>query len=324
MRYDGYTSWKQSMDTFYKSFNQYAVKLSQRIHTAATKYISGNGNITSIGNIQSDYWSPNNPFNLVSVINKCEEKQDDITSLLALSSEFKSAGIVFAEHLSDFYAPTFDSRFDIVYGLVVVGMNPNNDRDSIALVREFMDLASSRKRDDSDQIIDPKVTHCQKKILESKKNSDSSQADVECTSLETFVVIHFDSFCDEMCEHGFCSSGPELCPTINKSSQSFCDYSDDDATKHGCFSNRHTGACFIDSNEGNVVSWNHTFAMLNPDHTIDNNLKPFSDCWCSCPKTQIIQFVENNNPERLQENMPRVPTKPNINVTDYEEDEMVI
>merc|ERR1711957_950438 len=146
MRYDGYTSWKQSMDTFYKSFNQYAVKLSQRIHTAATKYISGNGNITSIGNIQSDYWSPNNPFNLVSVINKCEEKQDDITSLLALSSEFKSAGIVFAEHLSDFYAPTFDSRFDIVYGLVVVGMNPNNDRDSIALVREFIDLASSRKR----------------------------------------------------------------------------------------------------------------------------------------------------------------------------------
>jgi len=194
----------------------------------------------------------------MSVISKCEEKQDDITSLLALGSQFKSAGIIFAEHLSDFYAPTFDSRFDTVYGLVIVGMNPSHDRGSIGLVRDFIELATSRKLDGNDQDEDPKVTHCQKTTLYSKDDDTSTnQSAVQCTSKEKFVVIHFDSFCDEICDQRFCSPTLELCPTIAQSSHFLCDYSEDDATKHGCLSNRHTGECFIDS-ASETVGWSHS------------------------------------------------------------------
>ena len=42
-----------------------------------------------------------------------------------------------AEHFSDYMAPTFDGRYDIVYALVLVGYEPSSSRESIKMARSL-------------------------------------------------------------------------------------------------------------------------------------------------------------------------------------------
>ena len=269
LRYDGFSAWKRSLDLYLSKFQSYRSRLTLDIKNAIASYYSDNGSITNINKIQTKYYENNNIYSLHSIIQECEKRKLGIASLLALASQFVSTGVTFAENLSDFYAPTFDSRFDRVYALILVGMNPSDNRKSISLIRDFVKLAASHKVKNG-QLSDPEIIHCKKKHLQGEYYD-------RCIEHEAFVVIHFDSFCEELCTQKLCS--------IPKSSDS----------------------CSID----NSVS------------PCDNNNNPLNDCWCTCPKTQILQFVENGDPERLvEETLPRVPKKPKIKVLGYLDHEL--
>jgi len=256
-RYDGFNYWKANMDSFYRSFKEYQVSLSLQINNNAMDYAAGEGDMSLFATIEDSYWDLSNPFNLMSVFEECEDKEDEIGNLIALASQFKNAGITFAKHLSDFYAPTFDGRFERVYGLVIVGTNPHRNRDSISLIRDFVDLATAhKKQDDNQEIVDPKINHCL------FRNIDNA---TRCIETEAFVAIHFESYCEDLCDKQFCNHN------LN-----------------------YTGSCY----ENNIMT---------AEHHIDNKLNPLGDCWCYVPETQIMQFVQSRSPERLTEDLPRVP-----------------
>jgi len=114
-----------------------------------------------------------------------------------------------------------------------------------------------------------------------------------------------------------------FCPINNTSL--VCGHNDDETENHDCASNIYTGRCFINNSATDIsyVAWNDPNAKLNPLHSIENKKNPFSDCWCSCPQTQVMQFVQSGNPERLEKDLPRVPPKPVIlDITGNDEDDM--
>jgi len=317
IEYAGFTYWKKSVDAYYKNFEVYRAQLVLEIFAATKTYITGDGGVNAITNIETKYWSTTNIYNRDAIVVECQERQNTIINLMALVSRFEELRITFAEDLSDFYAPTFDSSYDRVYALVVVGMNPSYSRDSITKIREFTDLAKSRlmknEDGDNDEKYDEMYTHCVKKqVGETNK----------CTEFEKFVVIHFDSHCSDMCDSRFCPSTYEkdMCPITAKKRS--CDYSPAEEKKFGCVANRHSGMCWVNKN-GEPVKWNTPNAKMHSDHDIDNMDRPLSDCWCSCPRTQIMQFEQNGNPERLEKHMPKVPKQPTISsVMDYTENHM--
>jgi len=270
--YDGFTVWNSNMDDYYKEFKDYQVKLSIQINNATTAFLSDEyPDINVFESIETAYYNSNNIFNLMSVLEEIEEREDELKNLLAIQSQFDDAGIIFAEHLKDFYAPTFDSSFDHVYGLVLVGLDPHLRRNSMSLIRDFVDLAAAHKLDktSANVNIDPKISHCQIKVIGDKE---------ECVHKEAFVAIHFDSYCGDICDPDFCM--------------------DKDPP--------HVGKCGIDLSA----------AITNTDN-------PLGDCWCNDPTTQILQFVENGNPVRLDKDLPRVPKQPVIDkVEDEGEDKM--
>ena len=84
-----------------------------------TEFKAGNIEFAQLAQITTDFYdSPWNPFDLARVV----EQQTDTMALL---SEFRQAEIITARHLADFFSWTFDSRYDRVYALVVVGNHPN-------------------------------------------------------------------------------------------------------------------------------------------------------------------------------------------------------
>ena len=67
-----------------------------------------------------------------------ERQRDIIMNLKALVHELKESGkVLIAEHFSDYMAPTFDGRYDIVYALVLVGYEPSSSRESIKMARSL-------------------------------------------------------------------------------------------------------------------------------------------------------------------------------------------
>jgi len=261
LKYHGFTVWKANMDSYYKSFKDYQVSLSLNINKATMAYLSDEGGMDAFTTIEQEYYDETNRFNLMSVLEETEEREDELKNLIALGSQFDDAGIIFAEHLKEFYAPTFDSTFDRVYGLVIVGLNPHRHRDSMSLVRDFVDLATAQRYDNISGL-DPKINHCEIHVVDGNP---------ECVHTEAFVAIHFDSYCADMCDPRFCIPG-----------------------------GNYKGSCYNSED------------VMTSEHHIDNNLNPLSDCWCHAPETQILQFVENRNPERLTDALPRVPKKPVI------------
>jgi len=322
LEFGGFTSWKRSVDAYYKNFEVYRAHLVLEIFAATNAYIIGESGVNAITKIEVNYWKPTNKYNRYTIITECQERQNTIINLMALVSQFEASAITFAEDLSDFYAPTFDSRYDRVYALIVVGMNPTYTREGITKIREFVDLANSRlmktKDDDSDEEYDGIHTHCVKKQV---------GGTTICTEYEKFVVIHFDSYCSDLCDSRFCPATNEkdMCPITAKSSSikdGSCYYDTTEEEKFGCVANRHSGMCWIDKDK-NPVNYDTPSAKMNPDHDITVMEKPLSDCWCSCPQTQIMQFVQSRDPERLEENMPRVPERPEIGaVTGHSTEDM--
>ena len=101
-----------------------------------------------------------------------------------------------AEHFSDYMAPTFDGRYDIVYALILVGFEPSSSRESIETVRSFAALATARRTTSGD----PGVEHC----IEEERDGT-----VMCVDTMKFVAIHFDSFRAQFCA---ASTPPSDCP----------------------------------------------------------------------------------------------------------------
>ena len=73
------------------------------------------------------------------------------------------------------------------------------------------------------------------------------------------------------------------------------------------YSNIYTGDCYIDD-AGKNVTWDDVNGSINPKHDISDNSLPFSDCWCSCLQTQIMEFFHNSSPKRLIKDIPRIPS----------------
>jgi len=124
--------------------------------------------------------------------------------------------VTFAENLSQFFSPTFDTRYDTVYALMIVGNNPHLNRGSISKIKNFVNLATAHKCSkkvcidrDGDDIKDEKIQHCQQFKID--KN------DKRCTNAESFVAIHFNSFCSEICSDKQCSRANERSKTNHAS-----------------------------------------------------------------------------------------------------------
>ena len=124
-----------------------------------------------------------------------------------------------------------------------------------------MQLAKARR------VTDPALGHSHCVV----RRNDATDVD-ECVESIKFVAIHFDSFCTDFCSLDFCPlrGEPLNCPTTSNAMPP-CEISVDAAKLWLCKRNDHTGQC-----------------GTNPEHNITNHDKPFSDCWCACPKTQVL------------------------------------
>jgi len=296
----GFLVWYEYLEKYYNDFLEYQVTLMATMKNAIESVKSGIDDQSIMNTIVNEYNDRSNPYNEYSVRDECENRQNTIKSLHALTSEFDAAGITFAATLADYEKSTVDIIFDRVYVLVLVGLHPKNHRNDLPLLHSFIDLAKKRLRPRNDKVIE----HC----LWTQRADET----VCSSGRHDFVVIHFDSFCGNLCNSKFCPLAPEepeLCPA--NATRSPCDYSDESAHMDHCTSNKYTGSCYTDSANNNVA-WT-SGAAINPTHSIDKKENPLSDCWCSCPKTQIMQYVRPQKPVRLdEEDMPRVPPKPVI------------
>uniref|UniRef100_A0A6T2DI56 Fibronectin type-III domain-containing protein n=1 Tax=Eutreptiella gymnastica TaxID=73025 RepID=A0A6T2DI56_9EUGL len=283
MPYGLFRAWKTDVDALYLDFLEFRTNYSSALGQLMTEFMAGNIEFSQLAQITTDFYdSPWNPFDLARVV---EQQTDTIRNLMALLSEFRQAGIITARHLADFFSWTFDSRYDRVYALVVVGNHPNQDRSGIATLRKFVQLAKARR------VTDPALGHSHCVV----RRNDATDVD-ECVESIKFVAIHFDSFCTDFCSLDFCPlrGEPLNCPTTSNAMPP-CEISVDAAKLWLCKRNDHTGQC-----------------GTNPEHNITNHDKPFSDCWCACPKTQVLEYVSSLAPTRLNGNMPVVPKKPVI------------
>lgn len=297
--YGGFIVWKKSLDIYYRAFVKYRASLETKIKNGLEQVRNEKATQDTLLVMADDYWLPSNVYNEFSVTEESERRENSIKSLLALSSQFEDAGITFATKLSDYQKSTVNTGIDRTYALVLVGLHPENQRDELQLVRDFVDLAKNRIKPQ----ISTKIEHCVWSQVGDR---------ILCGETLKFVAIHFDSFCGDLCDSQFCpkEGEPELCSST--STVSPCDYDSDAAETHQCTSNTFTGSCYIDSSK-NPVPWEPDSAItMNPKHSIDNHNQPLSDCWCSCPRTQIMEFVKNQNPKRLTSDMPRVPLTPVI------------
>eukprot|EP00559_Dactyliosolen_fragilissimus_P001090 CAMPEP_0184860190 /NCGR_PEP_ID=MMETSP0580-20130426/5136_1 /TAXON_ID=1118495 /ORGANISM="Dactyliosolen fragilissimus" /LENGTH=927 /DNA_ID=CAMNT_0027357217 /DNA_START=110 /DNA_END=2893 /DNA_ORIENTATION=+ len=284
LRYDGFTKWKFDTDEYYREFREYQSDLSFSISNAAESFLSENGGIEDLVKIEEDYFNENNRFNFLSVFAECEMREDVIKTLLALASQFQPAKITFGEHLSDFFAPTFDIRYDIVYGLVVVGSNDTfKNREGINYVRDFVELANAHicYDDDIDESKNEKPKYCPDKNGEYINDSEIKHCKpivnenvVTCTNKEAYVAIHFDSFCSSLCDIKYCKF----------------------------------------ESDGNSED-----LTLNVPY--DPN--PFDDEWCSKPSTQLIRFVNNRPPLPSNDDFPRAPDPVSLSF-DSESDDLEV
>ena len=281
--YGLFRAWKTEVDALYLEFQKYRSTYSSALGRAMNEVLGGKLAFSALRQMITDFYaSAWNPLTLAQTI---EQHDDTIRNLMALLAEFDAADIVTARRLSDFFSATFDSRYDRVYALVLVGSNPSRDRSGIDMLRKFVSLAQARK------LPSPLrgQTHC---VV--RRNAFTG-AD-ECMETLKFVAIHFDAFCREFCQADFCpqSGQPLNCPTTSADTPP-CEISADAAQRWFCSRNAHTGKCGVE-----------------PEHGIANNARPFSDCWCACPKTQVLEYVRSQASVRLKEAMPVVPPKPEI------------
>lgn len=309
--YGGFIAWYTKMNKYYNDFKAYQDTLMAEINTATLEYMSGEDGMDDFAPILTGYWDVNNPHNIYAINEKCEEREDELRNLLALSSQFLDAGITFAEHLSDFYEPTFERRFDRVYGLVIVGMNPRRHREAITLIRDFVDLAAAHKQESGNHCVvtnrsspnpsNPSTPTTDDEVSETPSpatnptsnptpsitsaptlsSTTNDQSDNEPDSPPAEIPISYASICTEteafVVIHfdSYCS---DFCDT------DFCDI--DSSFKGDCGTNLHDD--------------------------IQNVTNAFSDCWCESPKTQILQFEGGKKPFRIDSAMPRVPMTPSI------------
>ena len=123
MPYGLFRAWKTDVDALYLDFLEFRTNYSSALGQLMTEFMAGNIEFSQLAQITTDFYdSPWNPFDLARVV---EQQTDTIRNLMALLSEFRQAGIITARHLADFFSWTFDSRYDRVYALVVVGNHPN-------------------------------------------------------------------------------------------------------------------------------------------------------------------------------------------------------
>ena len=104
--------------------------------------------------------------------------------------------------------PTFTFLLH-VYALILVGMNPSSDRNAMRKIRDFIDYATAHIHDNNDSSADRNIKDYCKKDIGGKP---------KCSESEVFVVIHFYSYCEDICDVQFCASAkvPKLCTIKHK------------------------------------------------------------------------------------------------------------
>lgn len=285
----GFRAWKASADAYHADFNRFRSNFSANLFSVMQQFQSGYVNQMAMQEAENSYLD--SPFTAASVQAEVERRLDQITNLMAQVALFEDAGVIFAHSVSSFFAPTFDQHFDRVYGLVLVGLDPSSDRDGIKRVRDFVNLA--RQRQVAEGVSEhPQVKHCV------QRREVGSNATVQCVETLAFVAVHFESHCLSFCKPGFCSlnlAGAITCPATADVMPP-CWLSAEDAETLQCRINDHRGKCGEDD-----------------AHHIDNyRLKPISDCWCACPRTQILEYYHSSSAQGLHSEMPRAPTPPKI------------
>ena len=292
----GFLAWRRTVEGVYRNFQIYRAQFSLDLNAAISQFKGGSVNADALLALEELYYSSTNLYNEQNLDSRMEKEEDIIGNLMALASEFKETGVIFAENLREYMAPTFDTRYDRVYAAIIVGMNPNSDREGIAEIRKFVSLAKARHvpglHEDTD--------HC---IF-----TTSPDGDQVCLETLKFIAIHFDSFCGDFCNLPFCAKqiGEEdwpLCPTTNSGiTDGTCDVDEQTSIELQCTINDYKGKC----GEAGFESESRS-----------NDANPFGNCWCACPTSQVIEFVNNAAPQRLTDSMPMKPEAPTIvNITD--------
>jgi len=287
-QYGGFRAWKVSADAYFNDFRKFKSKFSLDLFETMSNYKAGYIDQSALEDLELAYLD--SAYTESRVMNEVERRRDTIINLMSLVSEFKDAQVTFAQHLSDFFAPTFDARFDRVYALILVGFNPNADRSGIARVRDFINLARSRLSSNGQE----GVKHCVERAAYNDPDA------IECSEQLGFVAIHVTSFCQDFCRPGFCQldpAGNQTCPSAEPDMPTGCWLGEEDAETLRCHVSKHVGKCS---------------ANKSSEHHITNNNRPFSDCWCACPKTQVIEYYRSQPAKRLTDELPRPPREPKI------------
>jgi len=293
--YGGYGVWKASADALKNDFALFRSNFTTVLFFTLQQLQSGFLDQAAMAQLEKDYLQ--SAFTKAKVAAEVEQRLDNIKNLLALASTFAEAGITFATSVSDFFAPTFDPRFTRVYGLVLVGLDPSFDRQGLSYVRDFVSLARERRiREAQSDYAD--VLHC----VERKEVGENTTS--KCTEYIKFVAVHFDTHCQSFCSPEFCQADPtgnHTCPATGDKAP--CELSHSVAERLRCNINDFMGQCGIDE-----------------EHSIDNYVKnPISDCWCACPRTQLLEYFQSLPAEGIKDSIPRAPERPVVvGVTEHD------
>jgi len=293
--YGGYGVWKASADAFKNDFALFRSNFTTKLFFSLQQLQSGFLDQAAMAQLEKDYLQ--SAFTKAKVAAEVEQRLDNIKNLLALASTFAEAGITFATSVSDFFAPTFDPRFTRVYGLVLVGLDPSFDRQGLSYVRDFVSLARERRIREAQSDYED-VLHC----VERKEVGENATS--KCTEYIKFVAVHFDTHCQSFCSPEFCQADPtgnHTCPATGDKAP--CELSHAVAERLRCTVNDFMGQCGIDEK-----------------HSIDNYVKnPISDCWCACPRTQLLEYFQSLPAEGIKDSIPRAPERPVVvGVTEHD------
>eukprot|EP00931_Biecheleriopsis_adriatica_P039523 TRINITY_DN2259_c0_g1_i1.p1 TRINITY_DN2259_c0_g1~~TRINITY_DN2259_c0_g1_i1.p1 ORF type:complete len:1156 (+),score=163.57 TRINITY_DN2259_c0_g1_i1:68-3535(+) len=204
----GFLAWTWEVEAYRTAFQVFEVEYKTNLSSALVEFRRG-GDMSAISDILNNF--RNSMFTLPLVRKFSETQFDRLVSLRKMVSGIEAeGGVQMATRFSDYMANTFSSDYDAVIALVLAGMAPAKERDSMTVIRRFYAFAKRTLVHTEEGL----AQHCKQAV-----QNESVGAGETCVEKYKLTIIHFDSFCSQFCRAEYCGSKIRSCEDAKASAQ---------------------------------------------------------------------------------------------------------
>eukprot|EP00931_Biecheleriopsis_adriatica_P020121 TRINITY_DN13529_c0_g1_i1.p1 TRINITY_DN13529_c0_g1~~TRINITY_DN13529_c0_g1_i1.p1 ORF type:complete len:1257 (-),score=118.27 TRINITY_DN13529_c0_g1_i1:62-3832(-) len=200
----GFLAWSWEVEAFRTAFKAFEIDYKTNLSAALISYRKGEKDISAISDVIQNF--RHSQYTVALVRKFYQNQMDSLISLREMVSSVETeGGVKMATVFSDYMAMTFSSKYDAVITLVLAGMNPATDRESMVALRRFFAFAKRTRMGTADE-------HCLMSV-------GNRSAGLACTDVYKLVMIHFDSFCNQFCDPEYCGAQIRTCSNASASSK---------------------------------------------------------------------------------------------------------